>query len=143
VTPIACLLCDVDEADSFFDRTRVWEDDLWRLSVVLRGAVPGFSHLESKRHIPFITDLDGDEAATLGPVLARCTSALRRGTGADKVYVYVFGDRVPHLHLNLVPHRDGDALVGGRGLLAAGTPDADLSVRQAAAASIVVALGGS
>ncbi|WP_157411028.1 hypothetical protein [Actinoplanes rectilineatus] len=33
-----CLLCRVAEADAFFHRRRVWEDDLWRLSVVLRAA---------------------------------------------------------------------------------------------------------
>ena len=134
-----CLLCDVTRADAEFSRQRVWEDDLWWLSVVLRGAVPGFSHLEPKRHIPFLPDLDGEEAATLGPVLARCTAALKAATGADKVYVYVFGDRVPHLHLNLAPHVDGDGLVGGRGLLAEGTPDADAAAHQAAADAVAAA----
>ncbi len=99
-----CLLCRVTDADAFFERTRVWQDDLWRLSVVRRGAITGFAHLEPHRHIPFITDLDGPEAASLGGVLARCTSAIRAATGADKIYVYVFGDRVPHLHLNLAPN---------------------------------------
>jgi diadenosine tetraphosphate (Ap4A) HIT family hydrolase len=112
-----CRLCRVEDADAFFHRTRVWEDELWRLSVVGQGAILGFGHLEPKRHIPFITDLDGDEAATLGPVLARVTLAMRQATGADAVYVYVFGERVPHLHFNLAPHRAGDALVGGAGVL--------------------------
>lgn len=136
MTSDPCLLCDVTRADAFFARQRVWEDDLWRLSVVLRGAIPGFSHLEPKRHIPFLPDLDGAEAAGLGPVLARCTAALKAGTGADKVYVYVFGDRVPHLHLNLAPHVEGDGLVGGRGLLADGTLEADPAAHAAAAARI-------
>jgi len=26
------------------------------------------------------------------------------------VYVYVFGEGVPHLHVHLAPHHDGDAL---------------------------------
>ena len=134
-----CLLCDAAAADAFFERQRVWEDDLWRLSVVLRGAVPGFSHLESKRHIAFITDLDGAEASSLGGVLARSARLLRRATDADKVYVYVFGDRVPHLHVNLAPHVDGDALVGGRGLLAAGTPDVATTSHLATALAVAAA----
>jgi diadenosine tetraphosphate (Ap4A) HIT family hydrolase len=64
--------------------------------------------------------VDGPEAATLGAVLARVTQALRVAAGAEKTYVYVFGDRVPHLHFNLAPHRDGDALRGGPGLLEPG-----------------------
>jgi len=108
--------------------------------VVLQGPVVGFAHLEPHRHIPFITDLDSMEAATLGPVLARVTAALRTATAADKVYVYVFGDRVPHLHFNLAPHRPGDALAGGPGLLQADAQDVDPTVHQAAAAAVKHAL---
>jgi diadenosine tetraphosphate (Ap4A) HIT family hydrolase len=116
-----CMLCVPEIADRSFGRVRVWEDELWRLSVVLRGPIAGFAHLEPRRHIPYVTDLDGPEAATFGPVLAGVTRALRAAAGAEKTYAYVFGDRVGHLHVNLAPHRAGDALVGGPGLLA---PDA-------------------
>jgi diadenosine tetraphosphate (Ap4A) HIT family hydrolase len=117
-----CLLCTPEKAAEVFHRRVVWKDNLWRLSLIETGSpVPGFGHLEPIRHIPHITDLAGDEAATLGPVLGRVTSALKDVTGADLVYVYVFGERVPHLHFNLAPHRDGDPLVGGPGLL---RPDA-------------------
>ena len=43
-------------------------------------------------------------------VLARTTKALREETGATLVYVYIFGDGVPHLHVHLAPHRANDAL---------------------------------
>ena len=48
--------------------------------------------------MPSLTDLDGQEAATLGSTLARVTRTLKSVTGADLVYVYVFGERVAHLH---------------------------------------------
>ena len=105
-----CLLCDGDAADARFGRIRVWEDDRWRLSLSGRGYVPGFGYLEPKRHVPHITDLDGEEAATFGPVLARVTAALKESAGAQLVYVYVFGGGIPHLHVHLGPHREGDAL---------------------------------
>jgi len=76
----------------------------------LESEVLGFAYLEPHRHIPHITDLDGPEAASLGEVLARTTSALRMATGAELVYIYVFGGGVPHLHLHLASHRTGDAL---------------------------------
>lgn len=41
---------------------------------------------------------------------------MRRATSADMVYVYVFGERMRHLHFNLAPHVDGGPLVGGQGL---------------------------
>jgi diadenosine tetraphosphate (Ap4A) HIT family hydrolase len=106
----ACPICDGDGMDARFGRIRVWEDDLWRLSLSGRGYVRGFGYLEPKRHVPHITDLDGAEAATFGPVLARVTTALKEAAGADLVYVYVFGGGIPHLHVHLGPHRDGDAL---------------------------------
>ena len=136
-----CLLCDPEAADRQFARTRVWEDELWRLSVVLQGPVPGFAHLEPKRHIPYLTDLDGPEAGTLGAVLARVTAALREAAAADKTYVYVFGDHVAHLHVNLAPHRPGDALVGGPGLLRSDAAEAEPAEHRAVADAVTLLLG--
>jgi diadenosine tetraphosphate (Ap4A) HIT family hydrolase len=142
VTDAGCLLCRPGDADAFFQRVRVWQDAHWRLSVLLRGPVAGFAHLEPHRHIPFVTDLDGPEAATLGPVLARVTAVLRDAVSADKVYVYVFGDRVPHLHLNLAPHHDGGPLVGGPGLVRPEAPAVDPDDHRAAANAVRAALAG-
>jgi diadenosine tetraphosphate (Ap4A) HIT family hydrolase len=100
----------------------------------------GFAHPEPRRHIPFITDLDGDEAATLGLVLARATRVLRDAAGAQKTCVYVFGDRTPRLHFNLAPHRDGDALRGGPGLLEPDAQHADRAIHEAMAAAAARAL---
>ena len=92
------------------NREVVWEDRLWRLAMPRRGYTTGFAYLEPQRHIPHITDLDGEEAATFGPTIARVASALKEAAGADLVYVYVFGGGIPHLHVHLGPHRAGDAL---------------------------------
>lgn len=105
-----CLLCTGDEADQQFGRTLVWQDDLWRLSMRQAGYTTGFSFLEPKRHIPHITNLDGDEAASFGPVLAKVTSALKAAADAELVYVYIFGGGIAHLHVHLAPHRQDDAL---------------------------------
>jgi diadenosine tetraphosphate (Ap4A) HIT family hydrolase len=112
-----CLLCNWVEADKYFNRVQVWENDLWRVTTSLAAPVAGFSYLEPKRHIAYITDLDGDEAVSLGSTLAFVTHILRDVTNSKLVYVHIFGERVPHLHFNLAPHRDGDALRGGPGML--------------------------
>jgi hypothetical protein len=39
----AYVLCDPERANAELPRVTVWEDDLWRLSTTLYGAVPGFS----------------------------------------------------------------------------------------------------
>lgn len=117
-----CLLCDHGRADREFHRIEVWRDALWRLTVSLAAPVAGFAYLEPLRHIPHVTDLDGEEALTLGPTLARVTATLRRAADAEVVYVNIFGERHAHLHLNIAPHRTGDALTGGPGMLRADAP---------------------
>ncbi len=105
-----CVLCRGVAGDVELHRIQVWEDSLWRLTLSLEAEVLGFSYLEPKRHIPHITDLAGEEARTFGEVLARVSQVLRDETGAELVYVYIFGGGVPHLHVHLAPHRPDDAL---------------------------------
>lgn len=105
-----CVICRGRAGDEELQRVEVWENELWRLTSSLSAEVPGFSYLEPKRHISDITALDGEEARTLGEVLAKVTSLLREETGAQLVYVYVFGGGIPHLHIHLAPHRTNDAL---------------------------------
>jgi diadenosine tetraphosphate (Ap4A) HIT family hydrolase len=105
-----CQVCLGVDGDADLHRVQVWEDDRWRVTTSLVAEVAGFSYLEPKRHIPFVTDLDGEEARTFGEILARVTAALREVTGAEAVYLYVFGLGIPHLHVHLAPHREGDAL---------------------------------
>ena len=105
-----CVMCRRSEGDAELERIQVWENDYWRLTMSLGAEVLGFSYLEPKRHIPYITDLDGVEAQTFGEVLARVTKILKQETGAELVYIYVFGGGIPHLHVHLAPHSAGDAL---------------------------------
>ncbi len=106
----SCVLCRGPKGDPDLARVQVWADEYWRLTMALDGEIAGFSYLEPKRHVPHITDLAGEEARTLGPVLARVTQALKDATAAEVIYVYVFGGGIPHLHLHLAPHKHGDAL---------------------------------
>lgn len=105
-----CIICRREAGDAQLHRLEVWRDDLWRLTVSLDAEVLGFAYLEPLRHIPTSADIDGPEAASFGAVLAKAVQALKEATGAAIVYVYIFGDGVPHLHVHLAPHRDGDAL---------------------------------
>jgi diadenosine tetraphosphate (Ap4A) HIT family hydrolase len=130
--PQKCQICSGDEFDREFGRVVVWHDDLWRLSTSVIAPIVGFSYLEPRRHIPFITDLDGAEALSFGATLARVTRLIREITGADIVYALLFGEHVPHLHVNIVPHRSGDAVVaGGADLLDADAPALPREIHQA------------
>lgn len=100
------------QADERLYRISVSEDEFWRLTMSIRSEIPGFSYLEPRRVISDIPRLDGEEARTFDPVLAKCSAALRKATGAPLVYVYIFGDTVPHLHVHLAPHWPGDVCCG-------------------------------
>ena len=90
----------------------VWSDSLWRLTTVRVGELAGYSYLAPLRHIAHITDLDGDEAATFGTTVAAASQAIQDETGAELVYLYVFGGGVNHFHAHLAPHREpGSPLV--------------------------------
>jgi len=91
--------------DDALMRTEVWSDDLCRMTSSKASEVAGFSYLEPRRHISDITEIDGDEAASFGPPIAAASKAIKDATGVELVYVYVFGDGVPHLHVHLAPHR--------------------------------------
>jgi diadenosine tetraphosphate (Ap4A) HIT family hydrolase len=114
MTTDGCAVCRGAELESELGREQVGEDDLWRLTTSIgpRDPTPGFSYLEPKRHISYITEVDGQESSTLGSVLDRCCSALKEAAEAECVYIRVFGDSVPHLHLQLAPRKTGDALGG-------------------------------
>ncbi len=105
-----CVICRGKAGDAELFRTQVWEDPLWRLTISLEAEVLGFCYLEPKRHVPHIEDLDGEEALSIGPTLARVSSVLKEITGEERVYLYVFGGGIPHLHVHLAPHHPGDAL---------------------------------
>ncbi len=107
-----CALCAGPEMDEALMRTEVWSDRLWRLTTAEYTEVAGFSYLEPRRHIADITELDGEEAATLGPVIAATSKAIKDSTGAVLVYVYVYGNGIDHLHIHLAPWREvGSPLV--------------------------------
>ena len=110
MTTSDCPMCRGTAADEELERAEVWQDAHWRLTVSLSSEVAGFAYLEPRRHIRYITELDGAEAATFGPAMARSTRALQDATGAELVYVYIFGGGIPHLHVHLAPHRSGDGL---------------------------------
>jgi diadenosine tetraphosphate (Ap4A) HIT family hydrolase len=106
----SCDICS-GKADDIFKRVEVWKNPRWRLTMSTLRAAKGFCYLEPNRHIRFITELNGREADEFGRTLAVATKALKDATGSKLVYVYIFGDHIPHLHVHLAPHVEGDIYV--------------------------------
>ncbi|HEX2141097.1 MAG TPA: hypothetical protein VHK28_02315, partial [Candidatus Limnocylindria bacterium] len=118
MTDADCALCRGPRTDPELDRVEVWRDDHWRLTMSRHGTILAFAYLEPIRHIPYLADLDGPEAVTFGPTIARASRVLREASGARLVYAYVFGGGIPHLHVHLAPNVPegvlNTALIGGR-----------------------------
>ena len=105
-----CALCRREDGDPELDRVEVWRDEHWRLTMSLSTPIRAFAYLEPIRHIPYLADLDGPEAATFGPAVARASAVVREASGAPLVYAYVFGGGIPHLHVHLAANLPDGAL---------------------------------
>lgn len=102
-----CAICS-GRADEIFRRTEVWSNERWRVTTSTYRDVKNFCYLEPRRHIRYISELDGLEAEEFGVVLSSVSAAVKKSSGAKLVYVYIYGDHIPHLHVHLAPHKEGD-----------------------------------
>lgn len=93
-----CARRSQDEARGF-----VYEDEHWYAQPPARQAVPGQLMLVAKRHFLDAADMQPGEADSLGGVLGALTSAIKKGIGAERVYVVTVVERTPHWHTWLIP----------------------------------------
>jgi ATP adenylyltransferase len=63
----------------------------------------GWLFIESDRHVPYLADLNADEAAALGVLRTRLANALRKEVNAELVLTFVIGMGIAHFHEHLVP----------------------------------------
>jgi diadenosine tetraphosphate (Ap4A) HIT family hydrolase len=88
----------------------VYEDDLLYVNHVANDqgqTFLGYVLAETKRHVPSFAELTRAEAQALGVLISRLSRALKDCTGADHVYVFFYGDHVPHLHLHIFARYPG------------------------------------
>jgi histidine triad (HIT) family protein len=88
----------------------IYEDDLVYAHHVYNDqgkTFLGYVRLEMKRHVPSFAELTAAEAQTIGQLERRLSRALKDCTGADHVYVFFYGDHVPHLHLHIFARYPG------------------------------------
>lgn len=100
----------------------------WAVRVPHDLPYPGWLVVQARRHVESIADLDPQEAATFGPTVVTTSRAITEVTGAERVYLLVFGENQRHFHALLaartpeIPQTErGPALIVKR--LAAPPPD--------------------
>ena len=69
--------------------------------------VPGWFVVAPVRHVEQVDALGPDEQRALGPLLADLAAALRAETPCEKVYVSVFAEVLPHLHVHVIARPPG------------------------------------
>lgn len=80
-------------------------------------ALPGTLLIESRRHLLDFAAMTPEEAVDYGALLARVYSAIKRVTGAERVYTTVTLEGAAHFHSWHIP-RLPDAAARGTALLA-------------------------
>jgi diadenosine tetraphosphate (Ap4A) HIT family hydrolase len=71
------------------------------------ASVPGWLVVAPVRHVERIDALGADELRQLGPLLAEVAAALRAETPCEKVYLSVFAEVLPHLHVHVIARPPG------------------------------------
>lgn len=80
----------------------VFADDFWHVGVLPGLEVPGWLVLALRRHAEQAVSMTDDESASFGPLVAETTAILKEVAGAERVYVYAFGDdAAAHWHVLL------------------------------------------
>jgi histidine triad (HIT) family protein len=108
-----------------------------------RPLLPGHLLLVPRRHVETLPALPAAEIAPFFTLAQRLAEIVPRATGADGAFLainQVVSQSVPHLHVHIVPRRQGDRLFS-RNLAWTRHPYRDDAERAAIATAIRAALG--
>ena len=103
-----CEICRRESGDEPALGGWVLRTDHWSACVAEGFEAPGWLFLELRRHAEGPMSMEAEEAAELGPLIPRLSSAVEEVTGAARVDVLAFGELFPHFHVLLAPRLPGD-----------------------------------
>ena len=101
-----CYACERNaQLEDLPPREAIVVRDGWRVAHAFDSALPGWLVLIPTRHVTAADELDEEEIAALGPLLAGLSGALRTVTGCTKTYFMLFAEKegFEHLHVHVVP----------------------------------------
>ena len=108
--PGACGVCRLHADPEARDRWQIGSDELWLLRHHPDPApMAGWLILDAVRHLGGPIDFRPQEAAAWGGAVQRASRLVQALTGCERVYAIAFGEGARHLHLHLIPRREGDA----------------------------------
>jgi diadenosine tetraphosphate (Ap4A) HIT family hydrolase len=100
-----CPLCDLIQTGQQEDEHGISVADLRisRLSLAKNQCVPGYCVLLCRKHVIEPYELTTDERMQFFDDLAVAGKALQVAFQADKMNYNILGNRVPHLHVHIIP----------------------------------------
>jgi diadenosine tetraphosphate (Ap4A) HIT family hydrolase len=101
---LPCSICEQVAGRVTAPGGPIHDDGLWLVSHHTGPHTdPGELIVKLRRHCESLSELTGEEAAALGPVLRDAVGAIERVVGPERTYVASYGERVRHVHFFLLP----------------------------------------
>lgn len=127
-----CIFCQI--VDGAAPAIRIHEDDDYLAILDIRPFTRGHTLIIPKRHTVDITDTPAPTLAGMMTLGQRIALAARSGLGATGTNLAINDGKsafqsVFHIHLHVVPRRDGDKLSFVKGVLLRRDPDRETTGR--------------
>jgi histidine triad (HIT) family protein len=123
---MACVFCAIVAGES--PAVRVYEDDDYLAILDIRPFTRGHTLVLPKRHTLDLTDTPPETLAGMTAIGQRIAQAVRTTVLADGTNIAINDgpaafQTVFHIHLHVLPRRNGDKLTVAKGLLMRRDPD--------------------
>jgi histidine triad (HIT) family protein len=130
---MSCVFCEIVAGTA--PAIRIYEDDDYLAILDIRPFTRGHTLVLPKRHTVDLTDTPPETLAEMVAIAQRIGLAARASElGADGTNIAINDGRaafqsVFHVHLHVVPRRDGDKLAFAKGMLLRRDPDREATGR--------------
>jgi histidine triad (HIT) family protein len=126
VNVVSCVFCAIAAGDA--PAIRIYEDDNYLAILDIRPFTRGHTLVIPKRHSVDLTDTPPETLAEMATIGQRIAQAARATELADATNIAINDGRaafqsVFHIHLHVLPRRNGDKLAVARGMLLRRDPD--------------------
>jgi histidine triad (HIT) family protein len=117
---MSCVFCAIITGDA--PAIRIHEDDSYLAILDVRPFTRGHTLVLPKRHTADLTDTPPETVAAMVAIGRRIALAARATELADATNIAINDGRaafqsVPHIHLHVLPRRNGDKLSFAKGML--------------------------
>jgi histidine triad (HIT) family protein len=129
---MSCVFCSIVAGEA--PAIRIYEDDGYLAILDIRPFTRGHTLVMPKRHTVDLTDTPPETVADMVTIGQRIAKAARSTELADATNIAINDGRaafqsVSHIHLHVLPRRNGDKLSVAKGMLLRRDPDREVTGR--------------